>query len=98
VSAADPGLTTRSRQERDTALQRIIDHLAVSGEGRPLQDLVTELEQQIARQGLPALPDKWVRAVASSAAEGNPYVVSSITAQRDEIPRPDTPNSPYSVT
>lgn len=98
MSATDPGSTTSSRQERDTALQRIIDHLAVSGEGRPLQDLVTELEQEMARQGLPALPGTWVRAVASSAAEGNPYVVSTITAQRADVPRPDTPNRPYSVT
>lgn len=98
MSATDPGLTTRSRQDRDTAPAADYRSPRRVWRGATAPGPPPQLKQHIADQGLPAAPATWLRVVGSGAAEENPYVISQITAQRADIPRPDTPNRPYSVT
>ncbi len=86
------------RERHDTALQEIIDSLAASGHGRSPDDLVRDLTERLHQQGLPAMPATWVRAVATEAAVGNPYVVSRLTAENVTIPQPETPDQPYGIS
>ncbi len=44
------------------------------------------------------MPATWVRAVATQAAVGNPYVVSRLTAENVTIPHPETPDQPYGIS
>ncbi|MEO8828252.1 hypothetical protein [Lapillicoccus sp.] len=93
-----PDQTPSGQHRRDIELQGIIDALAASGEGRPVDDIISDLRERLHQQGLPAMPQTWVRAVATQAAVGNPYVVSRLTAEDLPVPKPDNPDQPYSIT
>lgn len=92
---SDQSPTGRNQHDRD--LQTIIDSLATSGQGRPLDDLARELEQRLADRGLPEMPAAWIRAVTTQAAVGNPYVVSRITVEDMAVPDPKSPNHPFNL-
>jgi hypothetical protein len=70
------------REEREVELQHVLDALAAECAGRPLPDVVAELERRLAAHGFPPQPARWVDAAASAAARGERYVVS-VVADRD---------------
>lgn len=58
MSGTDPGPTTRPRQDRDTALQRIIGQLAVSGEGARSRTSSPSLSSTSRTRDCPASPPR----------------------------------------
>jgi phage-related baseplate assembly protein len=84
--------------DRNDDLQRIIDQLARTGKGRPVADLLADLEARLQEAGLRPMPDSWLQAVAESAAAGNPYVLSKETRRHTSVPPAQTPAPPYGVS
>ncbi|MGB8385001.1 MAG: hypothetical protein WCG47_27815 [Dermatophilaceae bacterium] len=82
---------------QDAALQRVIDELVVDGPQRSVGDLADRLVATLRQRGMPAMPKPWIQAVAASAADGNPYVVSRVTAQTEEVPSPQTYAPSYGI-
>jgi len=74
------------RRERDTALQAVVDDLVRRSEGRPVDQVRTDLERTLAAEGLPVMPSGWLDAVASAATIGDPYVVSSYAEHHEDVP------------
>ncbi|HET7801105.1 MAG TPA: hypothetical protein VFL38_11825 [Humibacillus xanthopallidus] len=89
---AEPVVLSRidEKDEHDIRLQQVIDAMAHSSEGRPHDDVVSELAERIAGAGLPAMPQPWLDAVAASAISGNAYVVSRTSAALSDVPQPET--------
>jgi hypothetical protein len=83
--------------QRNVTLQHIIDDLAARGLDRPVDELAERLVAALDEHGLPVMPPTWVRAVAESAASGNPYVVSPHTAKQPGFPTPETPAPGYGI-
>ena len=81
----------------DAALQRVIDELVVDGPQHSVMDLADRLVATLRQRGMPSMPKPWIQAVAASAAAGNPYVVSRVTAQTEEIPPPHTYAPSYGI-
>ena len=76
----EPGHDERERHR--TAMQAVIIELAERSGGRPVPEVVADLERSLAAQGLPQQPHSWVMAVAQDAANGHAYV-ESYEAVRD---------------
>jgi len=90
--ADEPVVVSRidAKDAHDLLLQRIIDGLARTCEGRPHADVASELADRIAGAGLPAMPQTWLDAVAAAAISGNAYVVSRTSAALSDVPQPET--------
>ena len=84
----EPGHDTR--REHLAVMQAVITELAARSEGRPVPEVVDDLERALAERGLPRQPHTWVLAVAQDAACGHVYVESA-EAVRDAqaLLRPD---------
>lgn len=82
---------------RAAALQRIIDELVADGPNHSAEELAARLVATLRDRGLPVMPKPWIHAVAESAAAGNPYVLSQVTAQTQDVPPPATPTPPYGI-
>lgn len=85
-----PADSYEGRFDLDIALQRIIDDLVETGRGELPGVLAERLDAAIADAGLDPMPERWVAAVADSAAAGNPYVVSPETTRFEPVPPPAT--------
>jgi hypothetical protein len=70
----EPGYETR--QHHRAVMQAVITELAARSSGRPVPEVVEDLERSLAAQGLPRQPHNWVMAVAQEAAAGHTYVES----------------------
>ncbi len=70
----EPGHDERERHR--TLMQAVIIELAERSGGRPVPEVVADLERSLAAQGLPQQPHSWVMAVAQDAANGHAYVES----------------------
>lgn len=82
---------------RTAALQRLIDELVADGPNHSAAELAARLVATLRDRGLPVMPQPWIHAVAESAAAGNPYVVSQVTAQTQDVPPPAMPAPPYGI-
>jgi len=79
----EPYETGHDEREHHRALmQAVIIELAERSGGRPVPEVVADLERSLAAQGLPQQPHSWVMAVAQDAANGHAYV-ESYEAVRD---------------
>jgi hypothetical protein len=58
-------------------MQAVINELAGRSKGRPVPEVVADLERSLAARGLPQQPHSWVMAVAQEAAVGHTYVESA---------------------
>ena len=76
----EPGHDERERHR--VLMQAVIIELAERSGGRPVPEVVADLERSLAAQGLPQQPHSWVMAVAQDAANGHAYV-ESYEAVRD---------------
>jgi hypothetical protein len=76
----EPGHDERERHR--TLMQAVIIELAERSGGRPVPEVVADLERSLAAHGLPQQPHGWVMAVAQDAANGHAYV-ESYEAVRD---------------
>ena len=70
------------REHHRALMQAVIIELAERSGGRPVPEVVADLERSLAAQGLPQQPHSWVMAVAQDAANGHAYV-ESYEAVRD---------------
>jgi hypothetical protein len=74
------------RRVRDAALQEAVDDLVRRSHDRPVAEIREDLERALADRGLPPMPEGWLEAVTSAAAEGNPYIVSTYSDHTDDVP------------
>ena len=65
-----------ARRPHLAVMQAVITELALRSAGRPVPEVVKDLERSLAAQGLPRQPHNWVMAVAQEAANGHIYVES----------------------
>ncbi len=86
-----------AQTERSLTLQHVIDDLVATGPNHTVEELAARLVATLRERGLPAMPQAWIEAVAESAAAGNPYVVSRVTAEHEDVPAPATPTPPYGI-
>jgi hypothetical protein len=89
MSEADEHEVETVARERDVRLQSIINDLLREGE-RDHGELVRRLTEAIEGNGLAAMPEPWVDAVAAEISQGNPYIVSAHAAQVTDVPPPTT--------
>jgi hypothetical protein len=71
----EPGHDERGHHR--AIMQAVINELAVRSKGRPVPEVVADLERSLAARGLPQQPHNWVMAVAQEAASGHTYVESA---------------------
>lgn len=71
----EPGHDERERHR--AIMQAVITELAERSKGRPVPEVVADLERSLAARGLPQQPHSWVMAVAQDAASGHTYVEST---------------------
>ncbi|HEY7719967.1 MAG TPA: hypothetical protein VH915_14485 [Pedococcus sp.] len=71
----EPGYETR--EQHRAVMQAVITELAERSAGRPVPEVVKDLERSLAEAGLPRQPHNWVMAVAQEAAAGHTYVESA---------------------
>lgn len=71
----EPGHDERERHR--AIMQVVITELAERSDGRPVPEVVADLERSLAARGLPRQPHSWVLAVAQDAANGHVYVESA---------------------
>jgi hypothetical protein len=86
-----------SKRERDIRVQRVINALVRRAPDLSLDEAYRELERGLADAGLPGMPEHWIRAVAQTAAAGNPYVCSPLSAKESEVPKPAEQQEAYGV-
>lgn len=98
MNQAEPETPPNSHAETDAAVQRVIDELVASGRGHAVDQLAGRLVETLRVRNLPEMPAPWVRAVAESAAAGNPYVLSPGAARTEDPPAPTTRSSPYGIS
>jgi hypothetical protein len=65
-----------ARRPHLAVIQAVITELAERSAGRPVPEVVDDLERSLADRGLPRQPHNWVLAVAQEAANGHMYVES----------------------
>jgi hypothetical protein len=65
------------RERHRAIMQAVITELVERSKGRPVPDVVADLERSLAARGLPQQPHNWVMAVAQDAADGRTYVESA---------------------
>ncbi|HET7476095.1 MAG TPA: hypothetical protein VFJ97_08755 [Dermatophilaceae bacterium] len=63
-----------ARHEIDREIQAVIVELARTGSGRPVGDLVPQLEATLAQRGITDQPRSWLDVVAREASAGRIYV------------------------
>ena len=89
-----PGTPAGDAERRDVnaEIQRVIVDLAENGKGRPIGELVPELERALAERGITGQPPGWLESIAREASRGHVYV-ADIQALEDvtgtEIPGND---------
>ncbi|MDF2093215.1 hypothetical protein P0Y31_12755 [Knoellia sp. 3-2P3] len=65
------------REHHRAIMQAVINELAGRSKGRPVPEVVADLERSLAARGLPQQPHNWVMAVAQEAAAGHTYIESA---------------------
>ena len=73
LTAPDP---ERERRQRAAIRQRVIADVTERANGRGPAELVRDLQESLARRGMAAEPQTWLRSVAADAAVGHLYVLS----------------------
>jgi hypothetical protein len=79
----EPGHDERERHR--AIMQAVITELAERSKGRPVPEVVADLERSLAARGLPQQPHSWVMAVAQDAADGRMYVESTEAVRDAEV-------------
>ena len=64
------------REHHRAIMQAVINELVARSAGRPVPEVVSDLERSLADRGLPRQPHNWVMAVAQEAAAGRTYIES----------------------
>jgi hypothetical protein len=83
------------REQHRAIMQAVINELAGRSKGRPVPEVVADLERSLAARGLPQQPHSWVMAVAQDAAAGHTYIESAeavrdaeaLLRRRDDVSR-----------
>jgi hypothetical protein len=70
----EPGHDERERHR--AIMQAVIAELAERSAGRPVPEVMQDLERSLAARGLRRQPHNWVMAVAQEAANGHVYIES----------------------
>jgi hypothetical protein len=65
--------------------------------GLSLGELYVELQRRLDEAELEGMPEQWIRAVAQTAAAGNPYICSPLSADRADTPQPAERQEAYGV-
>ena len=65
------------REHHRAIMQAVINELAGRSKGRPVPEVVADLERSLAARGLAQQPHNWVMAVAQEAAAGHTYIESA---------------------
>jgi hypothetical protein len=94
VASESPEL---SKRELDTRVQRIIDALVRRAPELSLDELYVELQRRLDEAELAGMPEPWIRAVAQTAAAGNPYICSPLSAKDHDVPKPAESQEAYGV-
>ena len=64
------------RERHRAIMQAVITELVPRSTGRPVPEVMADLERSLAARGLPQQPHNWVMAVAQEAAVGRTYIES----------------------
>ena len=81
----EPGHDERERHR--AVMQVVIEEVAERSNGRPVPEVVADLERSLAARGLPPQPHNWVMAVAQDAASGHVYIESAEALRDAEVLR-----------
>lgn len=76
--------------------QEIIAGLAARSKGRPVDEIMVELQELLTGAGHSLMPKPWLRAVACDAAEGKLFVVGKRAGDDASVERPEP--HPYGIT
>ena len=76
------------RRERDPAVQQVVDRLVREGPHQDAGQVADRLVRGLVEIGVMGMPETWLDAVVRDVMEGNPYVVSSFSEERADVPRP----------
>lgn len=66
-------------KQTDMAMQRVIDGVVERCQGWPVPDIKVALTEALIEIGHPPQSESWISAVAEEAADGHPYIVSTLT-------------------